>query len=158
LFSAQHATLGSRLFAVIAVSTVLVFALRMARVAKSALREAIERANETLAVAQRHEAQLVEAHHQLNRALRVSVGKQRRYSGAMAGEYCLGIVIGVGAVGEVYEAKSTRDGTRAAVKLLQATAAMREDLVERMLREGAICSKLDNPHPVRVLDVGRLDE
>jgi hypothetical protein len=158
LFSAHAATRSSQVFAVIGVSAVLVFALRMARVSRRAVREAIERSNETLLIAQRREAQLAEAHHQLDRALRVSVGKQGRHSGAMAGDYCLGIVIGVGAVGEVYEAKSTRDGSRAAVKLLQATAAIRDDLVERILREGAICSKLDNPHTVRVLDVGRLSE
>jgi serine/threonine protein kinase len=143
---------------VIAASVVFSLTLLMARVSRRAVREAIERASDALIVAQRREAQLAEANHQLDRALRVAVGRNGRYTGAMAGEYQLGIVIGVGAIGEVYEAERKRDGSRAAVKLLQAAASLREDLVERMLREGAISSKLDNPHTVRVIDVGRMAE
>jgi serine/threonine-protein kinase len=127
-------------------------------VSRAALREAIERSIEALLIAQRKEAQLAEAHHQLDHALRVAVGKPGRYTGALAGDYRLDIVIGIGAIGEVYAAEHMRDRTRAAVKLLQAAALERDELVERILREGAISSQLDNPHVVRVHAAGRLSD
>jgi serine/threonine-protein kinase len=158
LFKGDHADPSSRLFAVAAASFVLAMTLRMARVSRAALREAIERSNEALLVAQRREAQLAEAHHQLDYALRVAVGKPGRYTGALAGDYRLDIVVGVGAIGEVYSAQHARDGSLAAVKLLQAAALERDDLVERILREGAISQKLDSPHVVRVFAAGRLQD
>jgi serine/threonine-protein kinase len=158
LFKGDHAELSSRLFAVTAASFVLAMTLRMARVSRAALREAIARSNEALLVAQRREAQLAEAHHQLDYALRVAVGKPGRYTGALAGDYRLDIVVGVGAIGEVYSARHARDGSLAAVKLLQAAALERDDLVERILREGAISQKLDSPHVVRVFAAGRLQD
>jgi eukaryotic-like serine/threonine-protein kinase len=158
LFKGDRADLSSRLFAVAAASAVLGMTLRMARVSRTALREAIERSNEALLVAQRREAQLAEAHHQLDYALRVAVGKPGRYTGALAGEYRLGIVIGVGAIGEVYAAEHMENGSRAAVKLLQAAALERDDLVERILREGVISQALDNPHVVRVFAAGRMQD
>jgi serine/threonine-protein kinase len=157
-FNARYIDLGTRLFAVTAVCLVLSATLRMARVSRASLREAIERSNAALLLAQQREAQLAEAHHQLDRAMRVAVGKAGRYTGALAGDYRLGIVIGIGAIGEVYAAEHVTTGTPAAVKLLQAAALERDDLVERILREGAISSGLSHPHVVRVFDVGRLGD
>jgi serine/threonine-protein kinase len=74
----------------------------------------------------------------------------------MAGDYQLDVVIGIGAVGEVYRGEHQHGGEHAAVKLLQAGALGREDLVERIVREGSIASGLDNPHLVKVLGAGRL--
>jgi serine/threonine-protein kinase len=156
LFQGDRAELSSRVFAVAAASGVLAVTLRMARVSRAALREAIERSNEALVIAQQREVQLAEAHHQLDHALRVAVGKPGRYTGELAGQYRLDEVIGIGAIGEVYAAVNEEDGSRAAVKLLQASALVRDDLVERILREGAISSSLDHPHIVRVLDAGRM--
>jgi hypothetical protein len=158
LFSAPHVSSGTRLFAVTAVALVLGATLHMARVSRASLREAIERSNAALLLAQQREAQLAEAHHQLDRAMRVAVGKAGRYTGALAGEYRLGIVIGIGAIGEVYAAEHSSSGAPAAVKLLQAAALAREDLVERILREGAISGGLSHPHVVRVFGVGRLGD
>jgi serine/threonine-protein kinase len=146
------------LFAVTAVSLVLTATLRMARVSRTTLREAIERSNAALLLAQQREAQLAEAHHQLDRAMRVAVGNPGRYTGALAGEYRLGIVIGIGAIGEVYAAEHVSSAAPAAVKLLQAAALAREDLVERILREGTISRGLSHPNVVRVFDIGRLGD
>ncbi len=158
LFSAQDSAFASRIFGVVAVTAILLVTFGMARISRRAMRQAIERSNEALLVAQQREAQLAEAHHQLDRALRVAIGKPGRYTGALAGEHRLGIVIGVGAIGEVYAAEHVGDASRAAVKLLQATALARDDLVERIMREGALSSRLDSPHVVRVFEVGRLDD
>lgn len=158
LFRARDAELGSRVFAIAAASGVLFLTLRLARVSRAALREAIERSNEVLLIAQQREVQLAEAHHQLDHALRVAVGKPGRYTGELAGDYRLDVVIGLGAIGEVYAGEHVHDASRAAVKLLQASALVREDLVERILREGAISSRLDDPHIVRVLGAGRMGD
>jgi serine/threonine-protein kinase len=158
LFNAVSTDLGARVFAIIAAGSVLGVTLRLARVSRSALRDAIVRSNEALIVAQRREAQLAEAHHQLDRALQLAVGKPGRYTGSFAGDFELGLVIGIGAIGEVYSAVRAADGVEVAVKLLQTTALQRGDLVERILREGMITSSLDSPYLVRVFDVGRMDD
>ncbi len=156
LFNGDAVELGARVFAIFAAGSVLGVTLRLARVARTALREAIERSNEALIMAQRREAQLAEAHHQLDRALQLAVGKPGRYTGSRAGEFELGVVIGIGAIGEVYSAVRASDGLEVAVKLLQTNALQRGDLVERILREGMITSSLDSPNLVRVFDVGRM--
>ncbi len=156
LFPAHGVDLRDVLFASAAVVGVLAATTGMARVSRASLRDAIRRSNEALLMAQAREAQLAEVHHQLDRALRIAVGKPGRYTGQQAGDYVLGDVLGVGAIGEVYEAEHVRTGGAAAVKLLQQDASAREDLVERFLREGAISSKLDSPNVVRVYDVGRM--
>jgi serine/threonine-protein kinase len=158
LFLGNYVSLFTRMFAVTAVTLVLTGTWSMARVSRAALREAIERSNAALLLAQQREAQLAEAHHQLDRAMRVAVGKPGRYSGALAGEYRLGIVIGIGAIGEVYAAEHVSRSEPAAVKLLQANALARDDLVERILREGDISRRLAHPHVVKVFDVGRLGD
>jgi hypothetical protein len=158
VFNVRYIRFGTRLFAVMAVCLVLAATLRMARVSRAALREAIERSNAALLLAQQREAQLDEAHHQLDRALRVAVGKPGRYTGALAGEHRLGVVIGIGAIGEVYAAEHMSSAAPAAIKLLQQSALVREDLVERLLREGAISRALEHPHVVRVFEVGRLGD
>jgi serine/threonine-protein kinase len=158
LFAAPEAAFSSRVFAIGAATAVLIMTLRMARVSRAALRRAIEHSNETLLLAQRREAQLIEARHQLAHALQVTVGKPGRYTGTLAGEYRLENVIGVGAIGEVYAAQHVSSAQRAAVKLLQASALLREDLIGRFMREGSISVKLDDPHIVRVFEVGRLED
>jgi serine/threonine-protein kinase len=158
LFAAHSASLGSKGFAISAVCLMMTATLQLARVSRRALREAIVRSNEALLVAQRREALLTEAHFQLDRALALGVGKPGRYTGELAGEYELDAVIGIGAVGEVYRGQHRGDGSLAAVKLLQAGALGREDLVERIMREGTIASALDNPHLVKVLGAGRLHD
>jgi eukaryotic-like serine/threonine-protein kinase len=157
LFPVGEAELSSRIFAVFAVSTVLLLTLRMARVSRQSVRQALRRSHEALMVAHEREAQLEEAHQNLDRALRAAVGKAGRYTGALAGSHRLGVLIGVGAMGEVYSADGAGDEASVAVKLLHAEAIEREDLVERFLREGEICLQLSSPHVVRVLDVGRLE-
>jgi serine/threonine-protein kinase len=122
LFRAASVDLITRLFAAGAVTAVLGVTLFMARVSRRSMREAIARSSEALLMAQQREAQLAEAHLQLDRALRVAIGKPGRYTGANAGRYHLGVIVGVGAIGEVYEAEHAETGARAAVKLLQADA------------------------------------
>jgi eukaryotic-like serine/threonine-protein kinase len=87
------------------------------------------------------------------RAKRIEHG---RWSGQQMGSYRLGLVLGRGAMGEVYEAERL-DGTPAAVKLLSARSDGSLALVERFHREMEVAAKLESPHIVRVFDLSPPD-
>lgn len=156
LFPADDTTLAARIFAIVAATAVLLLSARLARLSRAALHQAIHASTTALLLAQQKSAQLAEANHQLDRALRVAVGKPGRYSGMTAGEHKLGVVIGVGAIGEVYEAEHTTSHEPVAVKLLQGEALDRPDLVERFLREAELAQSIDSPYIARVHAVGRM--
>lgn len=156
LFPAHDTSVAARVFAIIAASAILMFSAWLARLSRTALHQAINASNEALLIAQQKSAQLAEANHQLDRALRAAVGKPGRYTGMLAGEHKLGLVIGVGAIGEVYEAEHAVTHQPVAVKLLQGDALDRADLVERFLREAEIARSIDSPYIARVLAVGRM--
>ncbi len=75
-----------------------------------------------------------------------------RWTGQYMGEFKLGLVLGRGSMGEVYEARSDR-GQVAAVKLLNARATASSGIVERFHREMEIAARLESPHIVRVFTV-----
>jgi len=104
------------------------------------------------AVAQR-EALLDEAREELERALKSGRGRGR-FSDQTIGGYKLGIVIGRGAMGEVYEGAAVAGGTPVAVKLLGQTSLGNRDHVRRFLRELEVASAIDSPNVVRVLAIG----
>jgi serine/threonine-protein kinase len=100
-------------------------------------------------VAQR-EALLAEARAELDRALKV--GGPGRYTDQMIGSFKLGLLIGRGGMGEVYEAQGPTG--EAAVKLLHAGTMSDPTHLARFVREAQTAAKLDTPHVVRVLEVG----
>lgn len=156
LFTAAGVPASDRVFTVVAILAVLGMALKLARGSRASMELAIRRSNEALHLAQNREAQLAEARQHLDRALQIVVGKPGRHTGELAGKYQLGNIIGVGAMGEVYEGEDPASGHRAAVKLMQPDAMRREELVDRFLREAEICRHIESDHVVRVYDVGRL--
>jgi serine/threonine-protein kinase len=158
LFSAEYVPIPTRVFAIFGVSTVLLLTLWMARIARTAMKEAIKRSNEALLMAQKREALLAEARNQLDHALRLAIGKPGRHTGEKAGPYRLDVVLGMGAMGVVYEAEHQQTGEKAAVKLLQADPENDEYLLERFARERDISRQLRHPNLVRVFDVGQLDD
>lgn len=106
LFSVGHTDLASRVFAILAVLTVLGLTHLMARISRASLVEALQRSHGAMMVAHERLVQLEEAKANFDRALGAVVGKAGRYSGARAGDYVLDVVIGVGAMGEVYAASA----------------------------------------------------
>jgi serine/threonine-protein kinase len=156
LFPSADTPFNVKLFAIAACFAVMWSSAALARLSRAALHQAIKSSTDALLLAQQKAAQLAEANHQLDRALRAAVGKPGPYSGQQAGEHTLGLVIGIGAIGEVYEAAHVTTGDRVAVKLLQGDALERPAIVERFLREGEIARRIDSPYVARVLDVGRL--
>ncbi len=82
--------------------------------------------------------------------------REGRWTGQTMGSFKLGLVLGRGAMGEVYEAMAA-DGQLAAVKLLNRRATDSAALVERFQREMAVAAKLESPHIVRVYEISPPD-
>jgi serine/threonine-protein kinase len=156
VFNSRGLSVFSQVFMAIGVGAALMTTMWMARVARSSVRRAIIASNDALMVAQQREALLAEAHNQLDQAMRAAVGKPGRHSGAVAGSYRLDVVIGIGAMGEIYAAEHVVNGAPAAVKLLHRDTLGREDMVTRFLREAEVCERFAHPNLVKVHSVGRM--
>jgi serine/threonine-protein kinase len=70
----------------------------------------------------------------------------------MLGQWHVGLVVGRGAMGEVYEAVGPNQEP-AALKLLAAAEAAPDDRIERFHREMKIAAQLESPHLVKVLEL-----
>lgn len=155
LIRATGLTLVPKLFGAIMVPIVLLMTLGLARLSRRTLEAATRRTHEAQRLANEREAQLAEANQNLENALKA--GRDGRWTGALAGDWKLGEVIGRGAMGEIYAARHRANGAAAAVKLLRESAADNEKILERFWREGQIAGSLDVPNVVRVHEMGRID-
>jgi serine/threonine-protein kinase len=106
-------------------------------------------------LAAQRQALMDELRADLERALRV--GGPGRYSDQIVGSFKLGMVLGRGAMGEVYEAVHTTTGEPAAVKLLRREMLADPTHVARFLREVKTSGGLASPHVVRVLEASADD-
>ena len=98
------------------------------------------------------DALLAEARAELDRALKI--GGPGRFTDQVVGSFRLGVLIGRGGIGEVYEGHAVADRREAAVKLLHPGTLADRVHVQRFLREAQVASRLECPHVVRVLEVG----
>ncbi len=114
--------------------------------------EAVEQLDRAVRAVSMREALLAEVRQELDRALKV--GGPGRYSDQDVGSYRLGMLIGRGGMGEVYEATSVHDGRDAAVKLLHPSTMADPQAVARFIREAEVTAGLDSPHLVGVYEVG----
>jgi serine/threonine-protein kinase len=99
------------------------------------------------------EQALAEVVDEAARQKRVNEG---RWTNQQMGSYKLGLVLGRGAMGEVYEAVG-KDDTLAAVKLLNARSTTSSSIVERFHREMLVASRLESPNIVKVFEVSPPD-
>jgi serine/threonine-protein kinase len=123
-----------------------------ARVSQRVTLEAVNKLEQAVRSVAQREALLAEARAELDRALKI--GGPGRFTDQVVGSFRLGVLIGRGGMGEVYEALSVRDRGEAAVKLLHPGTLGEPTHVTRFLREAETASKLDCPNVVRVLEVG----
>ncbi|MBL8627929.1 MAG: serine/threonine protein kinase [Myxococcales bacterium] len=118
------------------------------------------RAAERHAVAVREGAQrqvlLDEAIRDLARARQV--GGEGRFTGHTLGGYRLGVVLGRGGMGEVYDARGEFDDEAVAVKVLTAEAGREPTARARFGRELEAVASLRSPHVVRLIAHGGADE
>ena len=123
-----------------------------ARVSQRVTLDAMSRLELAVRDGAQREALLAEARAELDRAL--VIGGPGRFTDQNVGSFKLGVLIGRGGMGEVYEAAAIADQRAAAVKLLHPGTLSDPMHVQRFIREADIASKLDCPHVVRVLEVG----
>jgi eukaryotic-like serine/threonine-protein kinase len=127
-------------------------ARRVRRVARVAL-EDLGRAGRD--VAQR-ELLLAEARQDLRQALQI--GGPGRYTEQQIGQYRLGVVLGRGGMGEVYEATHLETGRPAALKLLYPHLLSDPGHYERFMREARMAASLQARNVVRVLAMSEAGE
>jgi eukaryotic-like serine/threonine-protein kinase len=125
-----------------------------ARVSQRVTLDAMSKLEAAVKTVSQREAMLVEARAELDRALKV--GGPGRFTEQTVGSFRLGVLIGRGGMGEVYEAHHVADRREAAVKLLHPGVLTLADgtHVQRFIREAQTAAALDNPNVVRVLEVG----
>ena len=123
-----------------------------ARVSQRVTLDAMGKLEQAVRGNAQRDALLAEARAELDRALKI--GGPGRFTDQVVGSFRLGMLIGRGGIGEVYEAHAVTDRREAAVKLLHPGTLAEPIQVQRFLREAQIASRLDCPHVVRVLEVG----
>jgi len=123
-----------------------------ARASQRATLDAVSKLERAVRGVAQREALLAEARAELDRAL--VVGGPGRFTEQVVGSFRLGVLIGRGGMGEVYEAHGVADRREAAVKLLHPGTLGDPTHVARFVREAQTAARLDCPHVVRVLEVG----
>src|SRR5512140_1271625 len=146
--------LGTRdQFAILSIIEALYFfAYYTARTSQRVTLDAMSKLEQAVRGNAQRDALLAEARAELDRALKI--GGPGRWTEQAIGSFRLGVLIGRGGMGEVYEAHALTDQREAAVKLLHPGTLAEPILLQRFLREAHTASRLDCPHIVRVLEVG----
>ncbi|MBX3161742.1 MAG: serine/threonine protein kinase [Deltaproteobacteria bacterium] len=147
-----RATLATASIFVLGTFAAAYYTARMFRAVSLASIEDLRRATR---LGSAREALMDELRADLERAL--AVGGPGRYSGQLVAGYRLGVVIGRGAMGEVYEAAHAETNAEAAVKLLRRELLGDGTTIARFLREVRASMALDSPHVVRVLEAAHDD-
>ncbi|HET9625030.1 MAG TPA: serine/threonine-protein kinase [Kofleriaceae bacterium] len=131
----------------------LISGYALGRWARRISANALAELHEAIQVIGDKEQALAEVVDQAQRANRANEG---RWTNQTMGSFRLGLVLGRGAMGEVYEAVRG-DGTPAAVKLLNARSTASTLMVERFHREMAVAARLRSPHIVQVFELSPPD-
>jgi len=146
---------ATQLTGVVFVLTSYVLAYVSARALRQVSLTSIAELQRATRLASQREALMDELRADLERALRI--GGPGRYSDQVVGSYKLGIILGRGAMGEVYDAVHVTTHEPAAVKLLRRELLTDPTQVARFLREAKATSALESPHVVRILETASVD-
>ena len=155
VISAEEVSRRHKIVTVGLVLTVFVLTFLLARATQRAILASARQLEESTRELAQREALLDEARRELERVL--EVGGPGRFTEQRLGAWNLGVLVGRGAMGDVYAATHVQTGERAAVKLLTRDSARDPDSVRRFLREARIAASIDVPNVVRVLEVGSDD-
>ncbi len=139
--------------AIVVIIEVLYFiAFITARLSQRVTLDAMQKLEQAVRGMVQRDALLAEARAELDRALKI--GGPGRFTEQVVGSFRLGVLIGRGGMGEVYEAHGVADQREAAVKLLHQGTLSDPTSVQRFIREAEITARLVTPYIVRVLEVG----
>jgi len=144
-----------RLAMLILIEAIFLATYAIMRASRAATLHAIELHDNALGQIAQREALLKEARQDLAQALKA--GGLGRFSDRELGGFRLGMVIGRGAMGEVYEALHVTTQQPAAVKVLLDHVLAQPEHVQRFFREAKLAAALDVPNVVRVLAVADID-
>ena len=147
-----HARLIDQLGVIAVIEFLYFITFYTARVSQRVTLEAVQHLEQAVRGVAQREALLAEARAELDRALKI--GGPGRFTDQTVGSYKLGVLIGRGGMGEVYEGIHTTTRQEAAVKLLHPGTLADQTHVARFIREAETAAKLDTPNVVRVLEVG----
>lgn len=122
---------------------------------RSEHQRAVQRFEQAVRKASQREALLAEARDALKQG--AGLGSAGRFTDQEIDGYRLGVVIGRGGMGEVYQAERLADGEPAALKLLRVDLWGEKQALSRFAREAKIIASIDSPHVVRMLDLSEPD-
>ena len=152
LIKMTHLRFQDQLSVIFMIEFLYLVAFATGRLSQQATLESVAKLDQAVRAISQRDALLAEARAELDRAL--VVGGPGRYTDQVIGSYRLGVLLGRGGMGEVYEARHVTDQHAAAVKLLHPSALVDPMYVKRFIREAETVSKLHCPYVVRVLEVG----
>jgi len=141
-----------RVAIIVIVEALYFIAFITARLSQKATLDAMHKLEQAVRGMVQRDALLAEARAELDRALKI--GGPGRFTEQVIGTFRLGVLIGRGGMGEVYEAHGVSDQREAAVKLLHPGTLADPTSVQRFLREAQTTARLDTPYIVKVLEVG----
>jgi hypothetical protein len=153
VLSSQYANQAQLWSAEVLVVGFMTSGYALGRWARSTSAGALAELQQAIRVIGDKEQALAEVVDEARRANRANEG---RWTNQTMGDFKLGLVLGRGAMGEVYEATRS-DGVPAAVKLLNARSTASTTLVERFHREMEVAVRLASPHIVQVYELSRPD-
>ena len=154
LISGAHLERHEQLIVVGIVQLLYLVSFLVARGARRSQLMALTKLEEALRQVGVREALLEEAQGDLKRAMRI--GDAGRHSGQVVGGFKLGVLIGRGGMGEVYEAVHVETDLVAAVKLLHPAALASADQLGRFIREIKAVAAIEAPEVVSVYEFGNL--
>ncbi len=156
VFSPRDSDPVHQLVALVLVHFVFLATYGMAKQVRTAARRTLDDLNLAARDVAQRELLLAEARQDLNQALRI--GGPGRYTEQVIGSYRLGVVLGRGGMGEVYEATHITTGGLCALKLLYPHLLADPAHHERFLREARLAASLDARNVVRVLGMSGVTE
>jgi serine/threonine-protein kinase len=150
LIRADDATTFTQIATQIVIQGAFLIAFVGGRIARRVTFDSVVLLDRAAREAAKREALIDEIRQDLRRA--VGVGGPGRFTDQVFGSYRLGLLIGRGGVGEVYEARHIATGAPAAIKLLQLAHLADDRYHERFAREAQAAAALASPHVVALLD------
>jgi serine/threonine-protein kinase len=151
LFAAT-APLGTQIATQVVIQALLLGCFLGGRTTRRITLESLEQADRAARETAKREAFIDEMRNEMQRV--AGVNRQGRFTDQTVGSFRLGLVLGRGAMGEVYEARDEKRGLPAAVKLLLASHLGDSHYRDRFAREAHAAAALDSPHVVRILEIG----